>query len=186
MARGTTPAAILLSGGGNDVAGQEFEMLLDHAASPVPGLNAKVVEGVLRQRVFLSYTTIIEAVTKCCEGTLGRPVRIIVHGYDHPVPDGRGWMWGIKGPWLKPGFDRKGYPFGKQTIRISADLIDEFNAVVASLPKVAGFSHVTYLDLRGVVSPTLGDKKLWDNELHPTDAGFAKVAARFAAAITAP
>src|SRR4030095_2565067 len=39
------PKAILLSGGGNDLAGTEFAMLLNHAASPIPGLNDQVVTG---------------------------------------------------------------------------------------------------------------------------------------------
>jgi hypothetical protein len=39
LERNTVPRAILLSGGGNDVAGTEFGMLLDHAQSASPGLN---------------------------------------------------------------------------------------------------------------------------------------------------
>lgn len=37
-----TPKAILLSGGGNDVAGDEFAILLNHAASPQAGLNSEL------------------------------------------------------------------------------------------------------------------------------------------------
>ena len=37
---GTAPKAILLSGGGNDVAGDAFAMLINHKLSPSPGLNA--------------------------------------------------------------------------------------------------------------------------------------------------
>jgi lysophospholipase L1-like esterase len=37
------PRAILLSGGGNDVAGEEFGMLLNHARSAVAGLNDQVL-----------------------------------------------------------------------------------------------------------------------------------------------
>ena len=41
--RGELPRAILLSGGGNDVAGDEFVMLLEHARSAAPGLNEDVI-----------------------------------------------------------------------------------------------------------------------------------------------
>jgi len=57
--RGQSPHAILVSGGGNDIAGAWFGMLLDHRASPVHGLNARVVEGVLERRVRVAYTTIL-------------------------------------------------------------------------------------------------------------------------------
>ena len=45
------PKAILLSGGGNDVAGDEFGMLLNHERSPVRGLNGQVLAGVIDERV---------------------------------------------------------------------------------------------------------------------------------------
>ena len=49
---GRRPRAILLSGGGNDIAGvDEFAMLLNHAASPTPGLNESVVAGVIDERL---------------------------------------------------------------------------------------------------------------------------------------
>jgi len=41
---GTVPKAVLLSGGGNDVAGDAFAMLINHKRSPVPGLG--LVSGV--------------------------------------------------------------------------------------------------------------------------------------------
>lgn len=40
------PKAILLSGGGNDVAGDEFGMLLNHKASSISGLNHTITEGI--------------------------------------------------------------------------------------------------------------------------------------------
>ena len=52
------PKAILLSGGGNDIAGDEFGMLLNHAVSPIPGLNESIVAGVIDQRIRTAYNTI--------------------------------------------------------------------------------------------------------------------------------
>lgn len=187
--QGTIPAAILLSGGGNDVAGKEFHMLLDHKLSPNPGLNARVVEGILQQRVLLSYAHWISKVTSICEDKLGRPVRIIVHGYDHPVPDGRGFwggFWFLPGPWLKPGFIAKGYEDMNERIKIARELIDRFNDVVESLPQLSGFAHVRYVDIRGTLTKHPGDKRLWANELHPKPRGFSLVANKFAEAIAAP
>ncbi len=186
--KGITPAAILLSGGGNDIAGEEFEMLLDHKGSMKPGLNKLVVEGILQQRILLSYTTIISAVTKICQERVGRPIRILVHGYDHPIPDGRGYLggfWILPGPWLRPGFYKKGYRDLRENTRIIGGLIDQFNDMIASLPTITGFGHVRYVNLRGCLSAP-NYKDVWDNELHPTERGFSLVADRFAAAITQP
>src|SRR5262245_59602434 len=48
---GKVPRAILLSGGGNDFAGDEFAILLNHAASPLPPLNEDVMRGVIDVRL---------------------------------------------------------------------------------------------------------------------------------------
>src|SRR6185503_1012230 len=44
--QGSQPRAILLSGGGNDIAGDEFAIMLNHQASGLPPLNDSVVNGV--------------------------------------------------------------------------------------------------------------------------------------------
>lgn len=182
LRRNTIPRAILLSGGGNDIAGPEFRMLLNHAASPVSGLNQKVISGVIDERIRLAYATIISAVTTICEQKIGYAVPIIVHGYDFPVPDGRGSMggsWLLPGPWLEPGFRVKGYDSMEQRKDLARDLIDHLNDMLLTLPDE--FDHVKFVDLRGTL-PT-GDavyKQWWDNELHPTHEGFVAVTAKIA------
>lgn len=95
LGRGTTPKAILLSGGGNDVAGNQFGMLLNHARSGMPHLNEQIVSGVIDDRIFSSYITILSAVTNICQQRLGKCIPIIVHGYDYAVADGRGYLGGF-------------------------------------------------------------------------------------------
>lgn len=179
--QGVIPKAILLSGGGNDIAGDEFGMLLDHKKSLTSGLNDKVVEGVM-ERISHAYTTIIQSVMELCKESLGKEIPILVHGYDYPIPDGRGFMggWGpLPGPWLEPGFREKGFEDIAERSKIMVSLIDKFNDAiqdVASLTKFAG--NVIYVDLR----QTLG-KKDWANELHPTEDGFSMVTNKFASAL---
>lgn len=182
------PTAVLLSGGGNDVAGQAFGMFLDHARSPNAGLNDQVVAGVIDERVRLAYVTILMAVTELCRQRIGHTVPIIIHGYDHPVPDGRGFLggWGpLPGPWLEPGFREKGFEVLDDRISMAAKLIDRFNAMLKGIAAMPEFTHVDYLDLRGTLSNGANYKTWWANELHPTERGFAKVADLFASAIQA-
>ena len=85
--RGEAPHAILMSGGGNDVAGDSFAMLLNHRSSPVYGFNPAVLDGVVQTRIRVAYTTMLSAVTAACQDLLGAPVPILLHGYDYPVAE---------------------------------------------------------------------------------------------------
>jgi len=183
---GVKPRAILLSGGGNDVAGDELAILLNHAASGIPGLNESVVAGVIDQRLSNAYVTILSAITAVCQGAGAEGVPIVVHGYDYPVPDGRGFLggWGpLPGPWLEPGFLRKGYDAMDQRRPLIRSLIDRFNSMLKSVSRLSQFKHVRYVDLRGTLSTGADYKDWWGNELHPTAKGFEKVTARFVAVI---
>jgi hypothetical protein len=187
--RGDTPHAILMSGGGNDVAGDGFAMLLNHRSSPVFGLNPAIVDGVLETRIRVAYTTVLSAVTAACQSLLGATVPILVHGYDYPVPDGRGvlggWGW-LPGPWLEPGFREKGYDDLAERVAIACDLIDRFYAMLGAVVATPAFAHVELVDLRNALSTQLANdryKDWWGNELHPTRQGFRKVAGLFDASL---
>jgi hypothetical protein len=187
-ARGQTPKAILVSGGGNDVAGESFEMLINHERSAIRGFNASVLDGVIDQRARLAYVTILSRVTGVCEGKFGKKIPILTHGYDFPVPDGRGVLggWGpLPGPWLEPGFRRKGFGGLNETKAMAKELIQRFNTMLAGVVKLPEFKHVTYIDLRGTLPTGAGYKDWWANELHPTHKGWRKVAGKFAAVIGA-
>jgi lysophospholipase L1-like esterase len=180
------PKAILLSGGGNDIAGNEFGVLLNHAASPIAGLNADIVAGVIDQRIRTSYTTIIAAITKICQAYLQRTIPILTHGYDYAVPDGRGFLGGfsfLPGPWLEPGFREKGFSDQTENAAIVRKLMDRFNQMLKAASSTSGFTHVKYIDLRGTLSDSADYKTYWSNELHPTKRGFRMVAAKFAKVI---
>ena len=85
------PKAILLSGGGNDIAGDEFAILLNHAASSLPAINDDIARGLIDVRLRAAYTRIISGLTTIAQTYLGRPVPIVTHGYDYALPDGRGF-----------------------------------------------------------------------------------------------
>jgi len=180
---GITPKAILLSGGGNDVAGDQFRMLLNHARSGMDPLNENILTGVIDERIRSAYITILSAVSEICKRSTGRSVPVLVHGYDYPVPDGRGYMggwWVLPGPWLEPGFREKGYTEMTVRIEIARTLIERLNSMLQDISKLPAFaSYVTYINLMGTLSTGSNYKKYWANELHPTSKGFRIVTQRF-------
>jgi len=186
LRNGKIAKAILLSGGGNDIAGPEFGMLLNHAGSAIAGLNEQVVSGVIDQRVRFAYISILAAITGICEKWLQRPLPILVHGYDYPIPDGRGFLGGwafLPGPWLEPGFREKGFNKLDERKALAKQLIDRFNKMLPDVAALPQFAHVTYVNLRNTLSSGTDYKKFWDNELHPTVKGFGMVTDRFIKAL---
>ncbi len=183
LRNGKVPRSILLSGGGNDIAGDEFAILLNHAASGLPALNEDIVRGVIDVRLRAAYASMISAITTITKSYLNQPIPIITHGYDYPVPDGRGFLggWGIlPGPWLKPGFEKKGYGKMQENRELMIELINRFNEMLIGVSEIPKFAHVHYLDLRGTLSTDNTYKRDWGNELHPTARGFELVTAKFA------
>lgn len=189
-ADGRVPRAVLLSGGGNDIAGEELGVLLNHASANLGDVNENVLTGVIDERLRFAMTSVISAVTALAEQQFQKKVPVVVHGYAYPVPDGRGYasgFWILPGPWLEPGFRQKGYvtPDRKRVdvprcTAIMKSLMDRFNQMMASIAATPGLGHVHYLDLRAVLSNAVpGYKKDWNDELHPTRPGFEAVASKF-------
>jgi hypothetical protein len=184
LAHGTIPKAVLLSGGGDDIAGDEFGMLINNATSPIGGWNAEVVDGVINQRIATAYRTMVAAINSLTLASSAKKILpILVHGYDYPVPDGRGFLGGwlfLPGPWLKPGFQEKLFEDLKITTPMMHQIIDQFNTMIQNLASDPAFSNIHYVNLRATLSSDLTDYKTsWANELHPTGDGFKAVAARF-------
>lgn len=181
------PRAVLLSGGGNDVAGKSFELLINHFESPSAGVNKQIVEGIIDVRLREAYDRILSAIRSICVERLGNPLPVIIHGYGDPVPDGRGFWggwWFLPGPWLRPGFEMKG--FAKQTERNNEikKIMGRFNRMLRNLAGQPHNAHVRFVDLRPCLeSPQEDYKTMWDNELHPTKLGFSAVAREIARAI---
>ena len=179
---GRVPRAILISGGGNDIAGPELAALLNHLDSGLPPLNEQVMAGIVDERLRFAVASVIGTVTALSQQLFGRLIPVLLHGYAHPVPDGRGYLggfWKLPGPWLKPSLSEKGHVVLSDGCRIMAELIDRFNGMLLSIAGSAGFEHVTYVDVRPLLSARLPKDylKSWDNELHPEDPGFARIAA---------
>src|SRR6185437_8854182 len=172
--------------------GVEFGMLINNVDLSDAGWNEQVLAGVIDERIATAYRKMFLAVNQLCQNEFGAPLPIVVHGYDYPVPDGRGFLggWGpLPGPWLKPGFDEKLFLNPQQNTGMMKTLIDRFNAMLQTVAK--SFSNVHYVDLRGTLPNGAGYKAYWANELHPTGDtlfgnkdGFLAVATKFEAVLS--
>jgi len=182
------PAAVLLSGGGNDLAGPELSMALEHVASGAPLVNDTVLRELVDKRLRHALVSLVEAVQTLALARFGSRLPIVMHGYGYPVPDGRGFSvlggWGpIPGPWLEPSFARKGEGSLDKRKVAMREIVGRFDAMlleVADDPAMADF-HV--VDVTAVLSSGDDYRTWWANELHPTPRGFHAVTDRIAAAI---
>jgi hypothetical protein len=181
------PQALLLSAGGNDVAGDEFFSFINNARSGLPPVNAEVLHGAVNGTFKTAYQYLID-MALAAAADLHIQMPIFTHGYDYPWPDGRpvvSFLWWKVGPWFHRSFNAKNYPYTDAATlltrhKIIKQFIDAVNDMLVGLaadPKYAG--KVFHVNLRGTI---LTDPE-WANELHPRNPGFAKFADKIDAAL---
>ncbi len=183
------PQALLLSAGGNDVAGNEFFSFINNARSGLSAVNTEVLNGVVNGTFKTAYQYLIDtALAAAADVHLTMP--IFTHGYDYPWPDGRAAFsflgWKI-GPWFDETFNHKNYPNNSAAdLKVRHDIIVDFMKALntmlkglAALPAYAG--KLFHVNLIG----TLQARDEWANELHPRNEGFAKLAAKIDTALQA-
>ncbi|MBL0728982.1 Dyp-type peroxidase domain-containing protein [Piscinibacter sp. HJYY11] len=122
------------------------------------------------------------ALATLTSATSAKPVIIV--GYDFPIPNGK---VRVGKPWLKPAFTRVGLDatdaadLAKST-DLMKQLIERLNDMFADLVKEAAFAGKAFaVNLTG----TLTQANEWIDELHPTAAGFEKLATVLDTAIRA-
>jgi lysophospholipase L1-like esterase len=166
--QGRTLDALLISAGGNDlVGGQLAGMMKPFEAGRtadwyVDNPNYSRREAEIRS----GYRGMIQAVR-----ARWPDLPVVVHGYDHALPRP---PQGIHIPpldgWLGAPFRGIGIVDGALQAAIVVVMIDRLNAILAGLAN--DFPDVRYVDLRRVIGAD------WHDELHPNNAGFARVAGR--------
>lgn len=175
------PRAVLLSAGGNDVAGTELMTYLHHNTSPESQGGTKWLRtdewNLALRHSETTIRTFAQAIWKANPNAT-----VLVHGYARPVPDGRAVVnfpfgWRFIGPWLRSSFASKGYTDWKKTEPWIGQLLNDYNTMLAGIAASIG-TRFRYVDVR----PAVG-RNDWANELHPTNAGFARVAALIHAAL---
>lgn len=175
------PRIVMLSGGGNDIAGVEFIQLLKHAEASTSGANLKVVEGLL-DSYEEAYQVMLTAIEEKLD-SLRLSCHIILHGYDFPFPKGKGVGLApvnFVGPWFHESFSERGYLLDEIHRRRSIlnQILTMFNDRLAAIAAQRS-PRVRFLNLLN----TLTEEDHWANELHPTNAGFKMIAEKFDAMI---
>lgn len=173
------PKIFLISGGGNDILGSQFQnYLTDKPDQSKPeGTEPK---RFLKDELFKELDSLMELYYTAFEylKTYKPNLQIIVHGYDYPVKlddAKKGWLGKYM---IKKGIDRPG---DRQAIIHL--IMDEFNkrleATAVKFPNT-----VTYLDVRNIVRFNKQENvDQWYDEIHPNNDGFQQIAQKFIQAI---
>lgn len=165
---------LLFSGGGNDIAGDQFVLWLNDAEWCMGDVNQAIDSVRLKAVMDLiieTYRDLIEIRDRLAPDCL-----LVTHAYDFPIPSDHG-VCGL-GPWLKPGLDYCGWTSPADQKFIAALVMAQFGQRLQQLAdeQVAlGKKHI-HLATLGTVS---ADD--WANEIHLNHNGLDKIAAKFAA-----
>lgn len=161
------PDAILFSGGGNDIAGDQFCIFLDYATADSNGLDATRFREALGM-VEAGYRDLF-----AFRDQYAPDVPIFGHCYDFPIPNGVHPI--CAGPWLKPSLQYAGWTTIAQGKDIARRALLQFkNLLVRLAGDAANKFHL--VDTQGSLTDTD-----WANELHPFPAGFRTIAGKFVA-----
>jgi hypothetical protein len=163
------PDAILFSGGGDDVAGDQFAIYLNTAPA-ASGLNFERFKLAL-EGVKASYLDLLAFRDIHASG-----VPVFAHCYDFGIPDGR--HPDCVGPWLKPSLDFNGWHDLTEATEIVRQALIGFKKLLVELQQNA--NKFRLIDTQGAL---VSDD--WANELHPVPSGFRKIADRFVTALRA-
>lgn len=162
------PDAVLLSAGGNDLlgAGGLTRIIERHDGPRDPDEYLGPTFEAFLRAVLADYRRIVATTLSARPGT-----PVICHGYDRALPAG--------GRWLGRPLAASGIIDPTLQAAIVSRIVDRFQIGLEGLAAEAELrGHLHVIDARGTVG---ADE--WHDELHPTDEGYAKVAALFRSAI---
>ena len=185
---GVTPAAILLCGGGNDFR-KRLPSLLKHSYPPEGSILDEIqVKKFLDKEIHEPYQEWLRSISDTCMEAFQDLIPILIHGYAHPVPDGRSIV-GSRSTMLRD-FHAKGHLDLARNTRTMAGLIDRLNDTLLALIAQPDLQHVRHVDLRPTLSNDLTEdrgmphyQRHWRDELHPKRKGFMEIAETLAMAV---
>ncbi|MET3654350.1 hypothetical protein [Dyella japonica] len=173
--------AILLSNGGNDIVGNEMREFVKEADRPQsPGsfdwgvIPPQVMDHIRLSTFQCAIQYAIEDLAEVVQlrDLYSRDSIIFVHTYAYIWPSGDAFKLGPfkLGPWVKPYLDAVGVTDIKDQRVITCWLIDQFYRRLQIL--ASQHPNVRVIDSRDA----LPDRRQWENEIHPTNTGFQRIA----------
>lgn len=164
---------VLISGGGNDLMGDHFGSYLN-SYTPDDGTGVKrLLNAAFNQAlsdVCDEYRTILQKIKDEFPG-----VKVFTHSYDYVLP-----RKGSQGKWLGKAMEKVGLNDPTEQKACIRHILDRFTTELKAICQNE-FAGIAFYIPRIV---SVGQMQ-WDDEIHPTDDGFAVVAANFRAALTA-
>lgn len=162
------PKVFLFSGGGNDIAGDEFSSYLNHNNSGLPVLRMDYINNMINV-VFKKYFEDLNAKV----AAISPETHILVHGYGHTIPTGKGvgiFSFNFAGPWLRPALAMKGV-FDPVAQKDAVDkMINSYNEMLSSVASTNSKFH--HIDFRHLID----QHNDWANELHLRNSAYARAA----------
>ena len=162
------PKIFLFSGGGNDIAGDEFGSYLNHSYTYLNPLRHEYIEYMINSVFRKCCMDLIKKVSDTSQGT-----HIVMHGYGHTFPNGEGvsfFGFSFAGPWLRPALTAKRILDESEQMQAVEVMIDTYNEMLKKLDEDNPKFH--YVDLRSIIDPY----KDWTNELHLKNSAYARAA----------
>ncbi len=166
----------LVSGGGNDVLGDEFKFFLRET----PDTGDTTPKRYLNEKFFETMTTLSEQYEEMFTELLDRyeDLHIMMHCYDFIIPVDTE-VTPKKQSWSGKHMIAKGIKPQAKREELIHFILDEFakrlEGLVGKLDKNEKYKNkVTFVDTRGLV-----DRNSWFDEIHPTDEGYQLVGNKF-------
>jgi len=164
------PTYFLISGGGNDILGAEFEgYLRDDLHDDLKLEREEDLENFMNAAFFEKLEKVLTTYTKIFDSIFEKfpEMHILVHGYDYIIP-----LESTTKGWLGRYMIAKNMTSQYNRRRLIKHLLIAFNNKLSAL--AANYPNVHYIDVRDSVSDTQ-----WYDEIHPTSEGFELVANAF-------
>lgn len=185
--------AFLFSAAGNDVIGEDSagnSSLLGILRPHWPGSTAEdLIDGEVLDRILAdltrAYSVLVGNIR--ADPALAR-LPIIIHGYDYPfayphaeggIADPRNPRHAARDEWLGSAFARRGIMDPDIRRTVLKLLIDSLYEALAGLAGNSEQTAIYLVDCRNTL-PSVAD---WADEIHATDEGFSRIAARFRAVL---
>ena len=162
------PKVFLFSGGGNDIAGDEFSSYLNHNNSGLPVLRNNYIDNMINV-VFKKYFE--DLIAKVA--AISSETHILIHGYGHTLPTGKGvgiFKFNFSGPWLRPALAMKGVFDTVAQKEAVERMIDSYNEMLSRIASANNKFH--HIDLRNLID----QHNDWANELHLRNSAYARAA----------